>query len=1043
MTDTLPSNYSYDDVTGYPVNAWICDFNENGGYNTQSGTKVDVPNPVKSGNTVTWSFTGDNYKLAPGKCLVLEFSTVSKTDLEGVITNSGYAEINQNFTDEDVIAGNKQDNKIYNYANYNIVGLTTESWKTITYTNQGHNGTPHTDPETDTGNSRDTTHNYVQGVQGEKVTYTINVTNNSPVSIENFTVIDRLPYVNDKGLVSGYERNSAFGVQFSEILSVKVGDITIESSKYQLSFSTDKTSVLNEYSGDWSGKNDVMTWTSDSTNAINFRVLIDSSVKVKPNETVVITFKGIVPSYVEKTGISNIAWNSFAYAYQNTEILGDTVMVAEPAKVGVWVETPATANKIIINKTVENSTGGTFWFALFKDGTTTGSYERISDMVSVQLAENSTTGNVTMDNLDFASIKEVNQADNIYLFETTEKGDILTNQNSVYSPSYTTGNTIDTSKTENIVDVTNTKETGSISFTKTVAGNDDGITDTFWFGLFTKQGNEFIRYEDAGIKSAVIKGNGSEKVTFSDIPNNSTFYVFETNENGVIVDTLEKGVQTLYTGSQNGEKYLVNNTGSDGVKAGEEFTVTNTKQVNYQITVDKILLSDDVKASQVFYVGLYNSETATTTDIVKSFTSETEAVFTYLDGSKTYYVAECDKDGNRYDSTFTQFVYLNNSENPIERTFTVTYENNTVSFADDSEQYVSVTNTDTSRKTGIIINKNIISAAQPTKDMTINFGIYTIDSEGQYKLSKTVQAVVSANAFKQNTDGTYSASVSFKAEDLAKGEYYVFEINSDTILDDGDIVEINDNNYVVSYENGNMVYLDGTIDGNVTISNKNSNESEIYIKKIDVTGKPLAGAELTITTEDISIDLSNVKINDTAANPITWTTSDDKNDVKITGLPDGTYTLAEKAYNNYKGISVKFEVENGYIKYSGNDKAVYNVTADSMTIMNKAVVNVSKKDMGGTELEGALIKIVPDSDTVYLTNTEISRNGTTFEKAAKTDTDGNMFDNSDKKIDSSTKDYTNYYYSDEKTIIFYSDGNSNTEITGLPDGTYTMTEVIA
>ncbi|HBN10837.1 MAG TPA: hypothetical protein DD392_02520, partial [Ruminococcus sp.] len=713
ITDTLPSNYSYDDVTGYPVNAWICDFNENGGYNTQSGTKVDVPNPVKSGNTVTWSFTGDNYKLAPGKCLVLEFSTVSKTDLEGVITNSGYAEINQNFTDEDVIAGNKQDNKIYNYANYNIVGLTTESWKTITYENQGHTGVPHTDPETDTGNSRNTTHNYVQGVQGEKVTYTINVTNNSPVSIENFTVIDRLPYVNDKGLVSGYERNSAFGVQFSEILSVKVGDITIESSKYQLSFSTDKTSVLNEYSGDWSGKNDVMTWTSDSTNAINFRVLIDSSVKVKPNETVVITFKGIVPSYVEKTGISNIAWNSFAYAYQNTEILGDTVMVAEPAKVGVWVETPATANKIIINKTVENSTGGTFWFALFKDGTTTGSYERISDMVSVQLAENSTTGNVTMDNLDFASIKEVNQADNIYLFETTEKGDILTNQNSVYSPSYTTGNTIDTSKTENIVDVTNTKETGSISFTKTVVGN-DGVTDTFWFGLFTKQGNEFIRYEDAGIKSAVIKGNGSEKVTFSDIPNNSTFYVFETNENGVIVDTLEKGVQTLYTGSQNGEKYLVNNTGSDGVKAGEEFTVTNTKQVNYQITVNKILLSDDVKASQVFYVGLYDSETATKTDIVKSFTSETEAVFTYLDGSKTYYIAECDKDGNRYDSTFTQFVYLNNSENPIERTFTVTYENNTVSFADDSEQYVSVTNTDTSRKTGIIINKNIISAAQPT-----------------------------------------------------------------------------------------------------------------------------------------------------------------------------------------------------------------------------------------------------------------------------------------------------------------------------------------
>lgn len=82
------------------------------------------------------------------------------------------------------------------------------------------------------------------------------------------------------------------------------------------------------------------------------------------------------------------------------------------------------------------------------------------------------------------------------------------------------------------------------------------------------------------------------------------------------------------------KKYLVNNTGSDGIKADKEFTITNTKQVNYQITVNKILLSDDVKTSQIFYVGLYDSETATKTDIVKSFTSETEAVFTYLDGSK-------------------------------------------------------------------------------------------------------------------------------------------------------------------------------------------------------------------------------------------------------------------------------------------------------------------------------------------------------------------------------------------------------------------------
>ena len=41
------------------------------------------------------------------------------------------------------------------------------------------------------------------------------------------------------------------------------------------------------------------------------------------------TFTATVPSYVAKTGEENIAWNSFAYAYQNRKVLGDTVMVAE------------------------------------------------------------------------------------------------------------------------------------------------------------------------------------------------------------------------------------------------------------------------------------------------------------------------------------------------------------------------------------------------------------------------------------------------------------------------------------------------------------------------------------------------------------------------------------------------------------------------------------------------------------------------------------------------------------------------------------------
>ena len=90
----------------------------------------------------------------------------------------------QPFSTEDTVAGEKRDDQIWSYANYNIVGLTTESWKTITYTNQNHTGTPHTDPATDTGYSRQPTHNYVQGMQGEDVTYELHIKNNSPVDLE-------------------------------------------------------------------------------------------------------------------------------------------------------------------------------------------------------------------------------------------------------------------------------------------------------------------------------------------------------------------------------------------------------------------------------------------------------------------------------------------------------------------------------------------------------------------------------------------------------------------------------------------------------------------------------------------------------------------------------------------------------------------------------------------------------------------------------------------------------------------------------------------
>ena len=553
LTDNLPPTYQFSNETGLQMTyqELTLTHNSDGSSTFKANDKTGLlesgtPVPrdaykIDGSKLIIYADKLGKATLAPNKCLVFQFTTTVKDgqEKEGVITNTGYASVTQPFSTEDTVAGEKRDDQIWSYANYNIVGLTTESWKTITYTNQNHTGTPHTDPATDTGYSRQPTHNYVQGMQGEDVTYELHIKNNSPVDLENMTIIDRLPYVGDLGLVSGYERFSAFGVKLKSIDSVEIGTydetgaFTGSSAAHkEYQYSTDKTSTLNEYSKDWLGQNDVMNWTSNpSADTVDFRIQLKDTVKV--GEEVVVKVTATVPSYVAKTGEENIAWNSFAYSYQNTSILGDTVMVAEPAKVGVWVQTPDTTIDLTVNKTLtETETkDATFYFALFADENYT---TRLSDVISVTILAGQKAASVTMKDVDLSSIKQqTNNANNVYLLETDAKGNQIRN----YTPAYK-DNVISTSATTNqTVGVTNTKNVGNITLTKTLAG--DSVTgDTFYFALFTKNAaGDYVRYEDAPVQSLTFTEAGKQNVTFEDVPKGVEFYVLETNANGVLADT--------------------------------------------------------------------------------------------------------------------------------------------------------------------------------------------------------------------------------------------------------------------------------------------------------------------------------------------------------------------------------------------------------------------------------------------------------------------------------------------------------------------------
>ena len=1026
LTDNLPATYQFSNETGLKMTYQVLDLT----YNSDDGSSTFTTNakgllkngtPVPSdaykidGSKLIISVDKLEAKLAKNKCIVFQFATTVKDgqESEGVITNTGYATIDQPFSAEDTVAGEKQDNQIWSYANYNIVGLTTESWKTITYTNNGHDGTPHTDPATDTGYSRQPTHNYVQGMQGEDVTYELHIKNNSPVALENMTIIDRLPYVGDLGLVSGYERFSAFGVTLKSIDSVTVGGTDV-SANAAYSYSTDKTSVLNEYSKDWLGQNDVMNWTGiSSADTVDFRIqLQDTTVKV--GEEVVVKVTATVPSYVAKTGEENIAWNSFAYSYQNTDILGDTVMVAEPAKVGVWVQTPDTTVDVTVNKTLTEAEtkDATFYFALFTDENYT---TRLSDVISATIPAGRTAASVTMKDVDLSSIKQqTNNANNVYLLETDAKGNQIRN----YTPAYT-GNKISTDATTNqTVGVTNTKNTGEITLTKTLAG--ENVTgDTFYFALFTKNAaGDYVRYEEAPVQSLTFTEAGSQDVKFEGVPKGVDFYVLETNANGVLADT----DFAKYT-SDSGIRYTSEPAAPAAVQAGGKTEITNTEEIDYSITVSKVLIADDVKSTPAFSVGLFtkNGNDYTPVGTTKNVIAGSDVTFDGLKADTPYYIFEMDGDKRVENGASFQMPVVLDPKNPTTKTNTTFY----VSYdcCDDHNQVAALTLTKDAPQANTIITNTTKNPAQikVTKIATIDdnpadsheatVALFTMDADGNYQAVSGQKKTITIAAGDKGKN-----SVTFDGLDSSK-TYYVFELDADgKRVENESTISVGGKTFLATYSgNSSRVDLLPGIPGEKVITDANTTQVELSFAKTDVKGNAMAGCEMTLTGPN--------------GYSKTWTS--DTGSKKFTGLAEGEYTLTEKPMTGYAPVSISFTVNaDGYIVTTdaqGNpiNGSNFDLAENGLTVINRSQISVSKKDITSLkELAGAKITITKTDGSWNEALVELSRTGTTFTKS------------------DSVNDESQYQLT-SKELTFISDGKNKTDITGLPDGTYTMTEVVA
>ncbi|MDE6833041.1 MAG: hypothetical protein K2J39_02150, partial [Ruminococcus sp.] len=187
--------------------------------------------------------------------------------------------------------------------------------------------------------------------------------------------------------------------------------------------------------------------------------------------------------------------------------------------------------------------------------------------------------------------------DKIYVVETDQYGKALKG----YTVDYNNSNviSIDTKTTDVDVTVKNTPNVGKITVTKKLTGANP-INDTFYFALYTIEGKNYVRYEDAGVMSIPIdptkKIDGSNE--FNNVPVGIDFYVLECNPDGTLENNSTEDGQGKYT-SENGINYKVtyennnNKVNLESANATANVSITNEKQIEYSITVSKNLVLED------------------------------------------------------------------------------------------------------------------------------------------------------------------------------------------------------------------------------------------------------------------------------------------------------------------------------------------------------------------------------------------------------------------------------------------------------------------
>lgn len=434
VTDTLPNGYQY--VTGqtytnssdikYPdsLNDEYFKSGKMIKHKADGTEELDYLAPEEASETVTWNFDDSKYTLEPGEYLEFLVITepVGKENKSGVYYNNAKLTVEGNLYEDTISAGVAGGGGVTDGDSFSINSVVTSSQMSVT----GTNGTA-------VGGTAD---NLVSGIGGETVTYTMQVKNESQSEgITNLTIINRLPYEGDSGVLTSGARNSEFEVTYKDALSVYYidgsGNRTDLSEKNYVvtTYSSDEEKTFTEESSDWTSEATEDGWKTgydDSTKLV--RIQFNNNFTLPAGATVYAEYNAQLPHASSEMDMT--AWNSFAYRYDEEGGGAGiaTNMAGEPAAVGVRLtQTDTQMGSIHVKKAWASSSTEpkTFYFAVYDNAYAyADGAQPIGEVKQVTLSAGGGTARpvsaeITFDNLPYVAI---GREKTYHIYETDASG---------------------------------------------------------------------------------------------------------------------------------------------------------------------------------------------------------------------------------------------------------------------------------------------------------------------------------------------------------------------------------------------------------------------------------------------------------------------------------------------------------------------------------------------------------------------------------------------------------------------------------------------